>query len=426
MSELEKKLQSEEFEAIKAMEDSRKISDELKNEFIGENGAFYQFYLKTKELPELVTCFRGNSSPEKIIIYYNNHILWELFRKNCKKETVCCVSISFNHSRYCESYDKELQSLRKLGFDKDKKRVLKPSRSEEKKGYDGIGYNGSFECIKEKYSKDFVDETYKIMHKIVDTYFNPNMSEDYFRKYWKLYGDGIVVSPNGKRKSSYVEKRWQSNLFHYFKNTENGLFVYDLEFSQPFPNQEFLTKLDKNESEPKYSQLKAETIKSKIKELINEPDMLAIRYAENEPVALVLVEVKSTRTACTGSSSIYKHMKGMYAYSNEPVFMEKRIKEARELMQLYKELGVCGENAKIQIADNIPIERLVILTDNDVPEHEFSEEERKVDVNQSAINYFDNKAVRTKILNEAKNNECKLGIIRNRYYEEYEMKIINN
>lgn len=422
MGKLEEKLDTAEMEAIVGLNDSRKISDKLKNAFIDEQGKFFQFYKKTKEDKSLVTCFRGNSSPEKIVIYYNNHILWELFLKESRGDVSYCVSVSFNHSRYSIDYCTELEELRSLGFDKDRKCVLKPSRSEENKKHNAIGFNGEFRCVDGEYTKDFVDESYEIMRNVADTYFNPTIDTDYFRKYWKAHGDGTEISPNTKRKSSYVEKRWQSHLFNYFKNTETGLFVYDLEFSQPFPSQEFLRELDKKNDKPKYEKIKSTDIKEKIKEIINEPDMLAIRYEDRKPVALVLVEVKSTRTACTGSSSIYKHLKGMYEYSNEPIFMKKRIKEANEMMQLYKDLGVCHINADISISYDIPIERLIILTDNNVPEKEFTDEERKDPVNQSAIDYFENKAVKTKIIKQAKDCICDIWLIRNRYDQPYEIE----
>lgn len=426
MSELEKKLTNIEVEAIKAMNDSRNISDTLKNEFLTKGGAFHQFYLKTKNEPDLVICFRGNSNPEKIIIYYNNHVLWELYLKQKKEQNSYsyCVGISFNHSRYYVDYEKALAKLRSLGFDKDSRWTLKPTVSKEKGKFDGIGYNGAFKCVDGDYSNDFVASSYEIMKCIVDTYFNPTMDKDYFRDYWEKHGDGTTVSPNAKRKSSYVEKRWQSHLFNYFKNTQNGLFVYDLEFSQPFPNQAFLKSLDKDNEKKNYADLEAAVIKSKIKEVINEPDMLAVRYEKGAPVALVLVEVKSTRTACTGSSSIFKHMRGMYAYSNEPIFMKKRITEARDLLQAYKEIDVCDENANINIPDDIRVERLIILTDNSVPEKTFTEKEKLDVVNQSAIDYFENIYVNQKIMSAAKDNKCSIWLIRNRYDQDYSIEKI--
>ena len=127
MGKLEEKLDTDEIEAIVGLNDSRKISDKLKNAFIDEQGKFFQFYKKTKEDKSLVTCFRGNSSPEKIVIYYNNHILWELFLKESRGDVSYCVSVSFNHSRYSIDYCTELEKSRSSAFDKNRKSILIPS-----------------------------------------------------------------------------------------------------------------------------------------------------------------------------------------------------------------------------------------------------------------------------------------------------------
>ena len=112
----------------------------------------------------------------------------------------------------------------------------------------------------------------------------------------------------------------------------------------------------------------------------------------------------------------------MYEYSSEPIFMKKRIKEANEMMQLYKDLGLCDINADISISYDIPIERLIILTDNNVPEKEFTDDERKEEVNQSAIDYFEKKAVKTKIIKQAKDCICDIWLIRKRYDQPYEIE----
>ena len=54
MGKLEEKLDTDEIEAIVGLNDSRKISDKLKNAFIDEQGKFFQFYKKTKEEDEAV------------------------------------------------------------------------------------------------------------------------------------------------------------------------------------------------------------------------------------------------------------------------------------------------------------------------------------------------------------------------------------
>lgn len=268
--------------------DNRAISEKLLMEFSDkEKGRFYEFNKFARgNKNELAVCFRGNSDPEYITIYYNNHMFWQLSLVDNK----CKVEINFDHARYYktekEDYKDPMKALGKLGFDIEGKEI---------KQKDSIGI---LDCIKsEKFCEEFVKESYNILIQIMNTFFDMNKKEDQFKHY-----AGIKQTD---RKYSYIEKRWQQRLFQYYKKTNNDLFVYDLEFSQKFPSKE---------------------IRDKMHEIVNEPDMLAIRFNQNsEPEAIVLIEVKSTSNACTNDSSgIEKHLKGMKIYSEDERFMSNR------------------------------------------------------------------------------------------------------
>ncbi|MBQ7563365.1 MAG: hypothetical protein IJT16_05185 [Lachnospiraceae bacterium] len=50
---------------------------------------------------------RGNGEPESIIIYHNNHKIWELTYLKSKKKGK--VSFDYNHARYYKRYRQKFQ-----------------------------------------------------------------------------------------------------------------------------------------------------------------------------------------------------------------------------------------------------------------------------------------------------------------------------
>ena len=107
------------------MSDNRAISRTLFEKLLDEKGVYYPFYdfVRSHE-KELVLCFRGNGNPESIVIYHNNHIVWELYGDEDK------IGISFNHARYNENWNKIEESLFQWGFDKNGRdeKALVPNR----------------------------------------------------------------------------------------------------------------------------------------------------------------------------------------------------------------------------------------------------------------------------------------------------------
>lgn len=348
-----KKLSGEEIKKLEKnrLEDHRSISAGLFHEFSeGRFSAFREFVIKHQD--ELVACFRGNGH-ECIIIYYNNHRVWKLDKLpngNCR------VTISFDHARYYNEKG-DWKSLMQNYFADFNERELKITKKNEV----GIGYLTCEDVQSEdtKFTAEFVSNSYRILKPIITSFFSleDKYKEDQFRN-----SKGIPQTQN--RKSPYIEKRWQQKLFQYFKNTDTGLFAYDLEFSQPFPN---------------------DPIRKKMKEIVNEPDMLAIRFVNKIPKALVLIEVKSTARACNSTDSgIKKHLPGMKRYSECDRFMLARKEDAGRILKQYYESGLYQaelEGIKYLLTDNendginwpantLEVERMLILTDNVLPENE--------------------------------------------------------
>ena len=326
------------------MSDNRAISRTLFDKLLDKNGIYHQFYMFVLEHKnELVLCFRGNGNPESIMIYHNNHIVWEL----CGDEDK--IGISFNHARYSENWTDIRAELDKLGFgvrDKDGE-LIEPDRA------DSIGMLYCM-CASNKFCSDpagFVRESYKLVMNMMNDFFAPKKEIDY----------DFFKKCDTKYKKNLAEKRWQQKLFNDLKFYQNGLFAYDLEFSQP-------DGVNQSES--------------------NEPDMLALRYENGLPVAIVLVEVKSLGSACRPSgkskSDIYSHIRGMKSYSKSKNINNRR-KEAHDILQLYKELGLYVKDDQMipDLNNELPIECLLIFTTADLIDVGY-----KIPSSESAIHYY--------------------------------------
>lgn len=341
--------------------DQRHISDELKDEFTkGKLKEFLNFVRnhndkidrdKTKnDNDKLLILFRGNSN--KISIYKYNHIIWDLTYNNDKS---CKITFNFNHARYTENWKTLLEKrlIKKLGFE------IGNSKASNDTLVDGYitptskknnGTIGNISCVKkaEIFTYSFVEETYEIFSKLIINYFDNN-AIDYFKKAVNTkYAKQIENSPESVKPTLLVEKRWQQRLYFHFKNMENDYYAYDLEFSQAYPNLIIRSKLE-----------------------VNEPDMLAIRYKDGIPQALVLIEVKSTASACSGSSGIKEHMKGMFLYSKQKELIKHRMTDVKEILKQYNELGYISskvdfDKAAAKIPHDIEIERILLLTNANV------------------------------------------------------------
>ncbi len=402
-------LTPEEKQALFSLPDKRNVRNELFNAFVSENGKFRPFYDKVCEKPgELVACFRGNGKQENITIYHFNHMVFDLYMT--KRPVRYKVAINYDHARYLERKDDKLlfmDELEKIGFGrKDINAQYSVGKlicdfgkaTEELKDGNGNAAENA-ENYKDsdnyKVGKKIVDRLYEIIvEQMMSSYFNPQIDRDCFKP----------SDANTKTKSPCVEKRWQQSLFNHYKSIDsngNGLYVYDLEFSQAFPGV---------------------TLRSKMKSVVNEPDMLGIRFENGIAKALVLIEVKSTMSAATGSSGIGEHLRGMYLYALERKLMHNRWNDAREILKRYQSMGVFpaqinlnDENVFADIAENldVPVERILLLTNANIPETNGNRD------NISAIDYY--KLNEKYINNLLKKYHTELVIAEGDYYDTFKL-----
>lgn len=301
---------------MKEIKDCRAISDNLLEQLI--NGGFKEFtkFVKKMENSEdkLALCFRGNSNPESVVIYYNNHCVWKLYIRDSKLS----VEISFNHARYSKEWKEKYDILcNKYNFKKKENIYNKENEVDIKKLTASIPLGSEF-------NKEFVEGTHNVILSLMKDYFNKNLEYDFFKM------------KNAKHKN-YLEKVKQHELFFRYNNIDNGICIYDLEFAQPMMQ----GKKDNNQ-----------------------PDMLGIEFKQKKPENLLFVEVKSKKTAMLGKSGILEHVTKMEKYIKNPEnekIIKNRIIEANEILEQYRKLELRNIKQKYDFTI-LPIKILVILT----------------------------------------------------------------
>ena len=330
------------------MRDCRAVSKELMDEL--KDGGFKDFieYVK-KNKNDLVLCFRGNSTPKYVAIYYKNHYVWKL---SITKNKELKVTISFNHARYTNNWKEELKklyenynfnsvctknklkekyNLQKEEFFTGNKLNLEGLTEAFKKGLDSS--DGYLTVTKKSYDKDFVEGSGKILRHIIDDHFTDKFDRDEFK------GIDNVIHPNK------IEKKRQHDLYLKNDNSKDGLFIYDLEFTQPKAKELRLQK--------------------------NQPDMLGIRFEKGKPKTLAIIEVKCTKAVMDGKSGLNEHLEKMKEYIEKKEISENRRKEVVEIMNQYNNLNL--RNApQIEEFDikSIPFELGIFLTDDAIEEYE--------------------------------------------------------
>lgn len=431
------KLSEDALAILEAMKDHRYVSEDLFREF-KEGGLkeFRRFVLEHNRTAarqdKLAVLLRGNGN--RIIIYYHNHVLWELSWVKQK----CRVEFNFNHARYTRDWEKDFECLtdkKTMGFvwaedsPRKKKERLESlpamviTRNEQNEIV-GAGI-GVLKSDKKSFSYDFVKKSFEIIHELIDNFFDSGRehSTDYFCK--RVMDElQVEIKEEEEATSPLIEKRWQQRLFFEYKELREGLYIYDLEFSQPFPTQKDDVKPYAEKHELVYEDIKDKINATEMKKVLktNSPDMLGLRFNKNgEPVALVMVEVKSTESACLGSSGIAKHLRGMAAYCKQSVFLRNRRTDAYESMKQYREFGFISEKDKIpEIPENLPVEMILLLTNNKLPEEEANElDESK----KSALDYYKgNKEYVDKI---AQYFNCQIWITESNYFDnEIKMEVV--
>lgn len=301
---------------MEILKDCRAINDDLLEQLI--NGGFKEFkeFVKKTEKSEdkLALCFRGNSNPESVVIYYNNHYVWKLYIRNSKLS----VEISFNHARYSKDWKEKYDILcNKYNFKKKENIYNKENEVDIKKLTASIPLDNEF-------NKEFVEGTFNIILPLMKDYFNQDLEYDYFKM------------KNIKHKN-YLEKIKQHELYFRYNNLDNGICIYDLEFAQPM---------------------------MKNKEDNNQPDMLGLEFEHGKPKKLLFIEVKSKKTAMLGKSGIIEHVTKMEKYikdsANEET-IKNRIIEANKILEQYRKIGLRNIKPKYHFT-TLPIKIFVILT----------------------------------------------------------------
>ena len=312
----------------KKNKDCRAVTEELMKELKPGGGLeeFVNFVRKTERENlgyKLMLCFRGNSSPSNVVIYYHNHMVWKL---NKGRGGRLNVTISFNHARYTKDWQEKLKILyEKYNFRKTYKRVQLNLEELVKAFQDGI--NGYLTVTSKKFDKEFVEGTFEILKSIIDDFFEPKESKremDYFKNKIQLH-------------RCYLEKKVQHKLYLENHNTNDGLLIYDLEFAQKRT--------------------------SDTKESTNQPDMLGIKYKSRKPEKLVLIEVKCKASAMKNSSGLDEHINKMEEYFEDTIAIQNRIKEANEILIQYHQLRLRDIPDNTFIPLDIKKEICVILTD---------------------------------------------------------------
>lgn len=381
---------------------TRDVSDEMMKEL--KEGAFRHFVQFVKKQPELALCFRGNDTANgKVIIYQNNHVIWELSLPvdNPHKNTYHPkVEINANHARFLKNWQEVVKSLMDLGFrgpkgadyaklEKDKalvKRSIKDKDTNPSYTYNigNLTFNpkdrektNSF--VDGKFTEYFVKKSFEILAEMQKEYFNPTYKKsaekygmedrpiNFFKKYYfDLHPDKKDEDKNKNlacRNQDGVEKHAQHKLFLRNHELKSGIFVYDLEFTQP--------------AVPKFNAPAAEKGKETQKKTNNKPDMFGIRFDDKgNPVAICMIEVKSTESALDKNSGVKAHFEGMTKYvkakrgksKTEPEtgisLMEDRKKEACNILNQYRELGLYGVEKKYEkrAFENLPVEIILAFT----------------------------------------------------------------
>lgn len=322
------------------------------DEFINEGGCFKAFADFVRNHDELELLFRGNSS-DVAIVYYCNNIVWKL----SKKDNIAKVTVNYNHLRYCSNWPQIIaEKYHKLyGFP-----LVTEDDITEK--YDLSAYHDSEIDVSkgEKFDIAFVSGLYSVIEEVMADFFFPYLNDekaesndprlmDHFRDKkdgkQRIRKNGIRV-----KKPNYLEKQNQQAYFSSKCMIDNGVYIYDLEYKEPYASKK----------------AKEAALKAKGREKMNKPDCLGIRFIDKKPVSFVMVEMKSKAGAEIGPSGTEEHLDGMWDDLLDPQFLKSRLREAHALMEAYRMVRLHGLNGDevIPTFDDIECgEILVVYTD---------------------------------------------------------------
>lgn len=290
-------------------ENSTRVINELFEEAL-RKGILEPVTQMVRDNNDLIMCFRG----KYINIYYRGHSLFRIEQMGHKKHPYYKVFFNFNHARYTENWEEVLEQLEAIGY------------SLNHKNHDIRNKENIVSAIVKLPNRDFWNKSKIILSKLIDDYFSVDDN--------KLYDYLKMCKDENKRK--HIEKQRQQKIAIANTNCDNGYFIYDIEYTQA-----------RNSKDEKNS---------------GRFDMLALRVENKIPVELVLIELKSTESACTSNSGINKHYEDLKQYSNNLEYMKVRKKEAIGIFNTYSSLNIISAN-KIEEAVNFKVKILFIFTD---------------------------------------------------------------
>lgn len=295
-----------------------------------QGGVFEAFTELVRKHDELELLFRGNSgSNGEAIIYYRNNVVFKL--SVSKNRKIASVTINYNHLRYTKNWPDVIKKYNKeYGFPQKEINDVPHVDKEGNKHY-GIGYVSSkFRIGIDTIDHDYVESLYALSQSVMEDYFCLKDKEKIIDRFREKCG----APQTGRAKPNYVEKENQQAYFSSTSNIEDGLFVYDLEYKEPFAN----------------NAEKKKAMDEKKRKKMNKPDCLAIRFADGKPVSFAFVEIKSNKEAEQGECGTAEHLDGMMDDLVDKEFVRFRIEEADQLIHDYQMLGL----KDLSEADDVP------------------------------------------------------------------------
>ena len=331
--------------------DSRAISKEFISDLLDKNNILnyiLEKYIKDAT-KDLILCFRGNGKEEKIILYRNNHVFWQIKKQSESYR----LELNFDHAKFSKDFWNTLGVLQKIKIgskidvNKTKTNTLGTQRR--------FGYIGG---RIDNFKYEDIDKLYDCTNTVLNDYFNQDKKTNYF-----------LIEGIDKSKKIYLEKIIQQKIFQSLDRPcdGNGYLIYDLEFTPP--------KADVDSDEG---------AKNK-----NKPDFFAVRYENNALRGLVVGEIKSTRDAMNGNSGLIDHLtkmkKDIKKYNSNSI----RRKETIDILKEYAILGYRGLDDDIDT--NIELnfdEILIVLTDDAIKAYTDSKADKEGHTYEETINQF--------------------------------------
>lgn len=313
-------LLSERGVVVKNSNEHRRVIDDKFIKALSSEGILFPVTELVKEhRNELFMAFRRSY----INIYYLGHSIYKIEQQ----KTGYAVTFNFNHARYSEDHVDLLKDLLKLGME------LPTRRSEpqikrlvcDRIDADGKTVSGSNTITKKitcgnKPDKKFWDESYAMLKRIVDDFYNKDKRHDYFKDedYVSIRKEkGLPDFEPERDKNPLIEKQHQQKITLANRFSDNGYFVYDMEYAQP----------NEKQGDKKSGRF----------------DMLALKIENHKATQLLFIELKSTLSACGGASGIEKHKNDMVEYLARKDVIEARKKDAEGILDAYNKLFQVGK-----------------------------------------------------------------------------------